>query len=253
MIEIPRMPEGTLGLLGAMPEEVRTLAEAMTDVAEHELAGRRYLIGELFGVPAVLAHSRVGKVSAATSVTHLITLFGVSRLVFTGVAGGVAEGVVVGDIVVGSELAQHDMDASPLFPPLEVPLTGRSWFPADKALTEAVAAGAEAWVAEGRPGLDKADDFGHAGVRRGPIVSGDRFVNSHNEVAALRARIPSALAVEMEGAAVAQVCAEHDIPFAVVRLISDTADDHAASHFTESLGTLAGAAAIGVLSRMPTA
>lgn len=252
MTQIPRMPPGTLGLLGAMPEEVHTLAEAMTDPTEYKLAGRVYTAGELFGGPAVLAHSRVGKVSAATSVTHLITLFGVSRLLFTGVAGGVAKEVVVGDIVIGTDLAQHDMDASPLFPPLEIPLTGRSWFAADAALTDAVAAGAQAWVAEGRPGLDKADDFTLAGVRRGPIISGDRFVSSHDEVAALRARLPNALAVEMEGAAVAQVCTEHGVPFAVVRLISDTADDHAASHFTESLGTLAGAAAVGVLSRMPT-
>jgi len=121
--------------------------------------------------------------------------------------------VQVGDEVVARELLHHDMDASPLFPRFEVPLTGRSRFAADTALADALVAAAR------RAGALR--------VHEGLIVSGDSFIASAAQSAALRALLPDALAVEMEGAAVAQVCADFGRPFAVVRTISDRADDAA--------------------------
>lgn len=232
-----------------MPEEIEHLVEAMQIASTDTLAGRTYHLGSLAGRRIVLAQCRVGKAAASVSSTHLLTRFGASSLVFTGVAGGVAPEVRVGDVIVGSELAQHDMDASPLFPPMEIPLTGQTWFRADPAISAALAAGGKGWAAEGRPGLDRADHFEGACVREGRIISGDRFVSSAEEVRTLADRIPKALAVEMEGAAVAQVCTEHGVPFGVVRIISDTADDHAADHFTESLGAFAGIASLEILTR----
>ena len=145
--------------------------------------------------------------------TDRLHAFDAGCLVFTGVAGGLADGVNVGDMVVATQLLHHDMDASPLFPRFEVPLTGRSRFEADAELSDALAAAALRGV--GAP------------LHRGLIVSGDRFVASAAESDTLRALLPDALAVEMEGAAVAQACADFGRPFAVVRTISDRADDAA--------------------------
>jgi uridine phosphorylase len=97
-------------------------------------AGRDFWLGELHGRPVVLALSKIGKVAAATTATALIERFGVRRMVFTGVAGGLGKDVNVGDVVVASDFVQHDLDASPLFPRYEVPLYGRTRFDGDAAL-----------------------------------------------------------------------------------------------------------------------
>jgi adenosylhomocysteine nucleosidase len=146
-------------------------------------------------------------------------------VLFTGVAGGLGEGVAVGDVVVADTLLQHDMDASPIFPRWEVPLTGRSRFAADVA-----------WA--GRRLAAAAHRAGHA-VHRGLVVSGDRFVSTSAESAALRGLLPDALAVEMEGAAVAQVCHDFGRAFAVMRTISDRADDAAHVDFPRFVADVA--------------
>jgi adenosylhomocysteine nucleosidase len=205
--------EGPLAIVSAMHEELRALLPLLTQRQTLRLAGREFHQGEIHGHAVVLVLSGIGKVAAATTAVLLMQAFNTRQLVFTGVAGGLHQGVVVGDVVVARQLLQHDMDASPLFPRFEVPLTGRSRFAADADLADALAAAA----------------LGVSGVRvhEGLIVSGDRFVSSAAESHALRALLPDALAVEMEGAAVAQVCADFDRPFAVVRTISDRADDDA--------------------------
>jgi adenosylhomocysteine nucleosidase len=142
----------------------------------------------------------------------------VDAVVFTGVAGGLGPDVNVGDVVVARELLQHDLDASPLFPRYEVPLTGRSRFAADATWSDRLAAAARA------RGLR---------VHEGLVISGDRFVSAAAESRELASRLPDALAVEMEGAAVAQVCADFGKPFAVLRTVSDRADDTAHVDFLE--------------------
>lgn len=128
------------------------------------------------------------------------------------------------------------MDASPLFPRFEIPLTGRSRFEADAGLADALAAAAQRCLdrAPDLIGVRHLVDFGidAALVHQGLIVSGDRFVSSEAQSTELRALLPDALAVEMEGAAVAQACADFHRPFAVLRTISDRADDQAHVAFT---------------------
>jgi adenosylhomocysteine nucleosidase len=142
------------------------------------------------------------------------------------VAGGLGPGVKVGDVVVAEALLQHDMDASPLFPRWEVPLTGRSRFEADARLRDALTRACDQVLARPHPGL--ASLGLHAPQRHlGLVVSGDRFVSSTAESANLRAALPDALAVEMEGAAMAQVCADFGCPLGVLRTVSDRADDAA--------------------------
>jgi adenosylhomocysteine nucleosidase len=126
-------------------------------------------------------------------------------------------------------MRQHDMDASPLFPRHEVPLTGLARFPVDRDFSERVAGGARAAL-RGRAGT----------VHRGLIVSGDRFVSTAAESQALRAALPEAPAVEMEGATVAQVCHAFGTPLAVVRSVSDRADDAAHADFGRFLRDVAG-------------
>lgn len=106
----------TTAILSALPEEQSSLVEHLAHPQRAMHAGRAFWRGELHGRPVVLALSGIGKVAAATTATALIERFGVARIVFTGVAGGVGEGVNVGDVVVAQDYIQHDMDASPLFP-----------------------------------------------------------------------------------------------------------------------------------------
>jgi len=202
---------GRIGIVSAMHEELRTLLAQMPDEAPVVRGGRRFWLGHLEGHEVVVVLSGIGKVAAATTATLLCAEFGVERALLTGTAGGLAPGVAVGDVVVADALLQHDMDASPLFPRHEVPLYGTDRFAADAAMSTQVERAAQTMLAGAK-------------VHRGLVVSGDRFVASAEESAALRERLPAALAVEMEGAALAQVCHDFGVPFAVVRTISDRAD-----------------------------
>ena len=216
-----------IAILSALAEEQYGLLERLQNPTKTSHASRDFWQGELHGRSVVLALSKIGKVAAATTATTLIERFGVSSMVFTGVAGGLATGVNVGDVVVGQEFMQHDMDASPLFTRFEVPLYGTTRFASDPVLTGQLVQAARSALAQPELG----GLYPAAAVHIGLIASGDRFVSSGTESGALRALLlaggHSALAVEMEGAAVAQVCADYGIPFAAVRTISDRADDSA--------------------------
>lgn len=216
-------------LIAAMSEELAALLPAIEGATRGQVGGREFWLGSFAGQPVVAVLSGIGKVAAAITATLLIDHYQVDRMLFLGVAGGIGTGVKVGDVVVADALLQHDMDASPLFPRHEVPLTGLSRFPVDRAFSDTVARGTAAALA----GTG-------ATLHRGLIVSGDRFVATAAESQALRAALPDALAVEMEGAAVAQVCHAFGTPLAVVRSISDRADDTAHVDFGKFLREVAG-------------
>lgn len=220
-----------IAIVSAMHEELRALLPLMQGVQRVDRAGRAFHCGMLHGRPVIVVLSGIGKVAAATTVALLASEFTPAALLFTGVAGGLAEGVQVGDLVLARELLQHDMDASPLFPRYEVPLTGRSRFAADMAFSDRLAAAAQCAIADPARTLAALHlaEFGIVAPRlhEGLVVSGDRFVATAAESDALRAALPDALAVEMEGGAVAQVCADFGLPFALLRVISDRADDSA--------------------------
>lgn len=230
-----------IAIVSAMHEELRALLPLVEGLCIEERAGRRCHIGRIDGHDVVLVLSGIGKVAAATTTAVLLDGMDVRALLLTGVAGGLGADVHVADIVIATELLQHDLDASPLFPRYEVPLSGRSHFAADAALCQALEAGcmealrappaALAALGAGVPPVPR--------LHRGLVVSGDRFVSTAAESLALRAALPHALAVEMEGAAVAQVCADFGRPFAVVRCISDRADDTAAGDFSRFVAEVA--------------
>jgi adenosylhomocysteine nucleosidase len=223
--------EAPIAVVAAMEEELRALLPQLTDVQRVVRAGREVHLARLHGQRVVLARSGIGKVAAATTATLLAAEFAPSSMLLTGVAGGLSPGVRVGDVVLARELLQHDMDASPLCPRYEVPLTGRARFAVDAALADRLAVATESCLLEAPRALGAshlaAFGIGRPRMHQGLVVSGDRFVSTAAESSALRRDLPDALAVEMEGAAVAQVCADFSLPLAVLRVISDRADDSA--------------------------
>ncbi|MBP7503654.1 MAG: 5'-methylthioadenosine/adenosylhomocysteine nucleosidase, partial [Aquabacterium sp.] len=182
--------------------------------------------------------------AAATTATALIEHFGVARIVFTGVAGGVGDGVHRGDVVVAQDYVQHDMDASPLFPRWELPGYARTRLACDPVLTAMLLEAASLCVTSASSlwGLKNIHGGAHR-AHHGLVASGDRFVSTAQESerlgSALRAAGHDVLAVEMEGAAVAQVCHDYGLPFAAVRTISDRADDAAHGDFAQFVQTVA--------------
>jgi adenosylhomocysteine nucleosidase len=243
-----------LALVSAMHEELAAVLARMPDEQKTTVAGREFWIGHWHGHEVVAVLSRIGKVAAATTATTLIERFDVTRMVFTGVAGGLAPHVQVGDVVVARDFIQHDMDASPLFPRHQVPLTGMTRFPADTPLSDALAAAAPLAMQDMRASLPKADwlnlDLAKAQVHQGLIASGDRFVSQTLESQALQRDLPEALAVEMECAAIAQVCHDYGVPLAAVRTISDRADDAAHVDFPRFIQTIASRYSVAVLDRL---
>ena len=242
-----------IGIMSALHEELSAVLADMPEEQRVVVAGRDFWLGHWQGHAVVAVLSRIGKVAAATTATVMLERFGVDALVFTGVAGGLGPGVHVGDVVVASGFIQHDMDASPLFPRHEVPLYGRALFEADAALslqlTEATQKVLQA--AERHLGPDTLAQFQLSSpkVHQGLIVSGDRFVSTSAESQALRESLPEALAVEMEGAAVAQVCLDYGVPFAAVRTISDRADDMAHTDFNRFIRDVASRYSRAILSQ----
>lgn len=220
----------TLAILSALPEEQQGLTHIVQNARVVQRAGRSFVQGRLHGIDVVLGLSGIGKVAAATTTTTLIEHFGIQRLVFTGVAGGMDPQVQVGDVVVAEHFLSHDMDARPLFPRWVVPGYAdrfacnedlvQALHQAAQACTEAAAHWQEPLLANCTPR-----------VHRGLILSGDQFIVSaavsQNMQRDLTAAGYTPLAVEMEGVAIAQVCADYGIPFAAVRTISDRADDAA--------------------------
>ncbi|MEJ6021176.1 5'-methylthioadenosine/adenosylhomocysteine nucleosidase [Ramlibacter sp. PS4R-6] len=213
-------------IVSAMHEELASVLALLPDEHKVTVAGRDFYDGHLHGREVVAVLSRIGKVAAATTATLLIERFRVDRIVFTGVAGGLAPAVQRGDVVVADAFLQHDLDASPIFPRWEVPLYGTDRFATDAALTGELAAA----VARALPGTR---------VHRGLVVSGDRFVATSAESRLLQQALPDALAVEMEGAAIAQVCRDFGVPFAAVRTVSDRAGDAAAGDFVSFIREVA--------------
>lgn len=208
-----------IGLIGAMDEEIQQFHNHMEQATETKQAGIVYWEGQMYGKDVVFCKSGVGKVNAAVCTQILIDRFQVDAIVFTGVAGALDPSLDIGDIVISSECMQHDMDVTPLgFAKGMIPYQDVSVFPANSRLSEE-AYGVSESLFPGR-------------VKQGRILSGDQFIASKEKVAELHAELFGTCA-EMEGAAVAQVCAMNGVPYIVIRSMSDKADGSAHVNFPE--------------------
>ena len=190
----------TTAILSALSEEQSGLLVQLVQPQRVDHAGRTFWQGELHSKRVVLALSGIGKVAAATTAAALVERFGVARIVFTGVAGGVGEGVRVGDVVVA-----HDMDVSPLFERWQVPGYAGVRLPCDTALSAHLSRAANACLVGAGAGFYINSDGVPPRLHQGLMASGDRFVTCAQVSRALRDPLLAAghdvLAVEMEGAA----------------------------------------------------
>jgi adenosylhomocysteine nucleosidase len=246
-----------VGIVGAMEQEIALLLTDLKNTRRQTRGMREYWEGDLYGKAAVLVFSRWAKVAAASSVTTLIEVFGVGLVVFTGVAGAADPALEIGDVVIGTTLIQHDLDPRPLFRRFEVPLLDKITFDARPSLVALARESASMYLREHIYQDISAENLSAFGIKPPPtlyeglIASGDQFIANPATLSGLcaaliEATLPAPLCVEMEGAAVAQVCHEHGVPVIVMRTISDKADhsaaidfvpfvDKVASHFTRGI------------------
>lgn len=205
-----------LGIIGAMKIEVDELKNCMENVTVHTISNIDFFEGILEGVPVVVAVSGIGKVNAAVCAQTMILSFSPDRIINVGVAGGLADGMHVGDIAVAQNVVQHDMDTSPVGDPVGF-ISGIDTveIPCDTNAYELL--------------YNVASTLDDIQVFRGTIASGDQFINSDTQRDFIKTTF-KAIAAEMEGASIGQVCYINQVPFSVLRVISDSADGK--SHLT---------------------
>lgn len=203
-----------IGIIGAMELEVETLKAKMDVRNKTTKARMEFFEGTLNGVEVVVVRSGVGKVNASMCTQILADVFEVTNIINTGVAGSLDASIDIGDIVVSTDVCQHDMDATGFGYPLgEIPQLGMSSFPADEKMAALAKSVCEKVNSEIK-------------TFSGRIVSGDQFICDKN----VKEKIVSnfhALCTEMEGAAIGQAAYLNGIPFVILRAISDKADDSA--------------------------
>ena len=202
-----------LGIIGAMQVEVETLVDSLTHKASHLKAGRTYYTGKLGALDVVVVQCGVGKVNAAICAQVLCDCFRVTHLVNTGIAGSLCAQLDIGDLVISTDAMYHDFDCVHFgYEMGRVPGMDVTGFPADKALAALA--------------LEAAESVHPGHCHMGRIASGDLFVAEKSDKDAIIAKT-QALCTEMEGAAIAHTAYLNGIPFAIIRAISDKADDSA--------------------------
>lgn len=203
-----------IGIIGAMDEEVNKLKKIMTNVKIHNLASMEFYEGELNNKNVIVVRSGIGKVNAAICTQILIDKFNVEGLINTGIAGALDAKIDIADMVLSKDALQHDMDATGFgYKYGEIPRMKSSIFVADTDMIEK----AHAACIKVNPDIN---------VYIGRILSGDEFVQDKEKKSWLLSQFKG-YCVEMEGAAIAHVASLNNVPFLIIRGISDKADDSA--------------------------
>ena len=209
-----------IGIIGAMDEEVAMLKEKLTEVQVETKAAMDFYKGKLEGKDVVVVRSGIGKVNAAMCAQILVDVYHADHVINTGIAGSLKAEINIGDIVLSTDALQHDMDATGFgYEPAEIPLMGKKTFEADASLRSLIAETCR----EVNPEI---------GVFEGRVVSGDQFI-SDGDVKDRLVRMFAPYCTEMEGAAIAQAAWLNQIPFVIIRAISDKADGSAHMDYSE--------------------
>lgn len=207
-----------IGIIGAMDEEITFLRDRMTEAKEHRIANALFIKGRLAHQDIVLLQSGIGKVNAAMTTTIMHEQFKPNLVINTGSAGGFSQALEVGDIVISNQVAHHDVDVTAFnYAYGQVPGMP-AIFEADQYLLKQTLLVVEQLQLQHQVGL---------------IVSGDSFLESPEKVAHIKKLFPDAIAGEMEAAAIAQVCYQYQVPFIVIRALSDIAGKESSISFTE--------------------
>ena len=248
------MKDRTVGILGAMAQEIDEVKALLENKTVVTFGNREFVLGKINGIACVVAFSKWGKVAATITATLMVQEFGVTDLFFIGTAGALADGLKVGDIVVSKRLVQHDLDARPMISRFELPLLNRIYVESDPGLTELAGKAVSNLLERGvekMVGELAVKEFNLApSLYYGDIASGDQFINSNAKRQEILDQLPDILCVEMEGAAVAQVCLEFGVPFTVIRTISDTADHNARVDFGKFIVEVANAYSRAIISEI---
>jgi len=213
----------TLAIMGAMPEEIAPILERLGEYKTTIYAGNKYYEASYKGLNLVIAYSKIGKVFSTLTATTMCEHFGAQKLLFSGVAGAISSKLKVGDLIVATKLAQHDLDITAFGHPFGYVPEGAVYVEADKEL---IALSKEVATEMGKS------------VQEGIIATGDQFVADEKRKNWIGETF-KADALEMEGASVAVVCDALDVPFFILRAISDAADMDASFSFDEFLETSA--------------
>lgn len=208
-----------LAIMGAMEEEIEPLLEYFENVNIVEFANNRYYEVNYKGLDIVIAYSKIGKVFASLTATTMIEKFGCDMLLFSGVAGAVNPRLKIGDLIIANKLCQHDLDITAFGHP-------NGYVPGGKVFVET--------SRELREVAKKVANENNIEVLEGTIATGDQFVHN-SETKEFIAKVFNADALEMEGASVAVVCDCLEVPFFILRAISDSADMDAGFDFDEFL------------------
>lgn len=204
----------TIGIIGAMAEEIAYLKEKIEIVTTKNVIGLDFYVGKYCGNSIVLVMSGIGKVNAAVCTQVLIDHFAVDYIINTGCAGAVNPELGIGDILISTDAVQHDMDTSALGDPIGViPRLAESYFKADEMMIKLAQEAA----------TETEEDYK---VILGRVASGDQFIGTKEGKAKIK-RVVQGDCAEMEGAAIAHACWLNRIPFVVIRAISDSADEEA--------------------------
>ncbi|MDX1809481.1 MAG: 5'-methylthioadenosine/adenosylhomocysteine nucleosidase [Sulfurospirillaceae bacterium] len=210
-----------IAIMGAMPEEIEPLLKHYKDYNILNYAKNNFYFVNYNGVELVIAYSKIGKVFSAITSLTLIEKFNCDKLLFSGVAGAISEDLKVGDLIVATKLAQHDLDITAFGHPFGFVPEGAVYEEADKELLQ---------IAK------KVAEEKNIPLKEGIIATGDQFVNDENRKFWIKDEF-KADALEMEGASVALVCNSLNVPFFILRSISDAADMDASFDFDEFLKT----------------
>ncbi len=246
-----------IGIMAAMHEELNRIVAMLSDVSEEKVGHKLVTLGKLNNKKVVVVFSGWGKVAAATTSTMLIERYAISQLVFTGVAGGVQNHLNIGDIVIGTSFVQHDMDCAGVLgiKRFEIPLLSLIEIPSSKKLQISSEQAANEYLSSDIASDVDVEELQNLNITKpiiykGLIGSGDQFISSEEKLQELKQALPELLAVEMEGAAVAQVAYEYDLPFIVIRIISDKANDDSLIDFPRFIEKIAAHLTAGIIKRL---